>query len=227
LGRVVAGLLEGLLNGPEGISIYKQVKAVWNSLDGPMGCGVGPSPLRTSSGRVKGLHKARLKPSRIGVGLLLKSKRETRLKRSRWVRPLAFENTSLGATLQAPAVRLEASEDVSSVPERALGRDSGSVGEGFSVPVLHAAGLEFASLPVVESCLGASDVGCLADEGSPSGAELTPSLAVISAFPLISVMGIDSGAIVDVSVGDLGENLVHGGGLRPLSLVRFPDFPLP
>jgi hypothetical protein len=132
LGRVVAGLLEGLLNGLEGISICKRIRAVLKSLDGPMGCGVGPPPLRTSSGRVKGLRKVQLKPSRIrkgvGVGLLLKSKRETCLKRSRRVRPLASENTSLGATLQAPKVRLGASADVSSMPKQAFGGVSGSVG---------------------------------------------------------------------------------------------------
>jgi hypothetical protein len=62
------------------------------------------------------------------------------------------------------------------VLERALGGDSGSVGEKFSIPKspLHAVGSELASLPVVESCLGESDVGRPADEGSPSGAEPTP-----------------------------------------------------
>jgi hypothetical protein len=142
LGIVQLGLgrlLEGLLNGLEGISICKRIRAVLKSLDGPMGCGVGPPPLRTSSRRVKGLRKVQLKPSRIrkgvGVGLLLKSKRETCLKRSHRVRPLASENTSLGATLQAPKVRLGASANVSSMPKRALGGVSGSVDEGLSVPV--------------------------------------------------------------------------------------------
>jgi hypothetical protein len=89
LGRVVAGLLEGLLNGHEGISIRKRDRVDLKSLDGHMGFGVGPSPLRMSSGHVKSLCKARFIPTRlckgVGVGLPLKPKRETRLKRSRRV----------------------------------------------------------------------------------------------------------------------------------------------
>jgi hypothetical protein len=78
-------------------------------------------------------------------------------------------------------------------------------------------GSELALLPVVESCLGASDVGRPADEGSPSGAEPTPQLAVIPAFPLFPVTGVVFGALVDVSFGDGGENSMQGGGLRRLS----------
>jgi hypothetical protein len=36
-------------------------------------------------------------------------------------------------------------------------------------------------------------------------------VAVITAGPLIPVMGFDSGALVDISFGDLGENSVQGG----------------
>jgi hypothetical protein len=78
-------------------------------------------------------------------------------------------------------------------------------------------GSELASLLVVESCLGASDVGRPANEGSPSGAKPTPKLAVISAFPLFPITGVVFGALVDVSFGDVGENSVQGGGLRRLS----------
>jgi hypothetical protein len=221
LGQVVAGLLEGLLNGPEGISIRKRVRVVLKSLDGPMGFGVGPSPLHMSSRRVKSLRKAHFIPTRLrkGVGVGLKPKRETHLKRSRRVRSLASEISSLGAMLQAPKVRLGVSEDEPSVPERALGRDSGSVIERFSVPEspLHTVGSELALLPVVESCLGASDVGHPANEGSPSRAEPTPQLTVIPAFPLIPVTGVDSGALIEVSFEDGGENSAQGGGLRRLS----------
>jgi hypothetical protein len=121
--------------------------------------------------------------------------------------------------LQAPKVRLGVSEDEPSVPERALGRDSGSVIERFSVPEspLHTVGSELALLPVVESCLGALDVGHPANEGSPSRAEPTPQLTVIPAFPLIPVTGVDSGALIEVSFEDGGENSAQGGGLRRLS----------
>jgi hypothetical protein len=37
LGWVVAGLLEGRLNGPKGISIHKWIMVVLKSLNGPMG----------------------------------------------------------------------------------------------------------------------------------------------------------------------------------------------
>jgi hypothetical protein len=175
-----------------------------------MGFGVGPSPLRMSTERVKGLHKARFMPTRlrkgVGVGLPLKPKRETRLKRSCRVRSFAFEFSSQGAMLQAPEVRLGASEVEPSVLEQALDGDSGSIGERTSVheSPLHALGSELASLLVVESCLGASDVGHPANEGSPSGVEPTPQLAVILAFPLIPVTCVDSGALIDVSFGDGG-----------------------
>jgi hypothetical protein len=45
MGRVVARLLEGLLNGLEGISIHKRVRAILKNLDGSMGFAVGPSHL--------------------------------------------------------------------------------------------------------------------------------------------------------------------------------------
>jgi hypothetical protein len=95
LGWVVAGLLEGLLNRPEGISAHKQVKVVLKSLDGPKGFRLGPSFLPTSTGRVNGLRKVQASLTVVGVGFPLKSKRETRLKPSCRDRPLAYENTSL------------------------------------------------------------------------------------------------------------------------------------
>ena len=146
LGQVIARLLEGLLNGPEGISIRKRVRAVLKSLDGPMGFGVGPSPLRMSTGDIKGIHKARFITTRlrksVGVRLPLKPKREMHLKRSSRKRSLASEISSLGVTLQTPEIRLGALEDEPSVPKQALGEDSGSVGVRFFAPKspLHAVG---------------------------------------------------------------------------------------
>jgi hypothetical protein len=103
LGRVVAVLLEGLINGPEGISIRKQVRAILKNLDGFMGFAVGPSHLHPFSASVKGLRKARLNPFRhckgVGLGLSRKSKRKTCLKHSCQVRLSASEINSLGASL--------------------------------------------------------------------------------------------------------------------------------
>ncbi|KAE8099791.1 hypothetical protein FH972_017745 [Carpinus fangiana] len=50
-----------------------------------------------------------------------------------------------------------------------------------------------------------------------AGVEL---LAVIPTFPLIPATGVDSGALVDASFGDLVENLVQGEGFRRLSQGR-------
>ena len=49
-----------------------------------------------------------------------------------------------------------------------------------------------------------------------SDASVEP-LALISVFPLTPVTGVDSGALVDVSFGDLGENSVQGRGFWWLS----------
>jgi hypothetical protein len=219
MGRVMAGLLEGILNGPEGISIRKRVKAVLNSLDGPMGCGVGPPPSCTYPGRVKGRRVTRLKAQRFGVGFPIKSRvPATRRLRPRRVRPLVSENTSLGATMQVPEVRLGASEVVFSVPERDLGGDSGAAGEGFSpVSPLLAVGSVNASFPVIESCVGATEAGLPANEGISSGAEPIPPLAMIPACSLSSVSDIVSGTLVEVPVGDLGEYLEQEGSFRRIS----------
>jgi hypothetical protein len=194
LGRVVAGLLEGLLNGPEGISIRKRVRAILETWNGSLGFAVGPPPLHPSSGRIKGL---RLNPSRrgkgVGIGLSLKSKRATRLQRPRRVRSSASENISLGTPLQVPEVSMGLPEVEPWVSERDLGGVSGFGSEGsFQMPVpespLHAMGLELSSLLV-----GASCVGCPAIEGSASGVKPIP-LAVIpakeSSLPLSAAASI-------------------------------------
>lgn len=99
----------------------------------------------------------------------------------------------LGLSLQAPEVRLGASEDEPSVLEQVLGEDSGTVSEGFSVPEspLHAMGSEFSSLPVVESCLGTSDVGHPANDGSSSEAEPTPPKSALTDSVVALPLGKD------------------------------------
>ena len=181
MGRVIVGLLEGLLVGLQDISVRKRVRAVLNRLKGSKGFGVGPF-LPTATGRVYGLRKVKLGLKGVGLGCSSKSKRATRLKPSDWVRPLAMENSLLAVGLVLPSqlaseVRLGALVVELSVLERVLGESPPHAGE-----------LEFSTLPAFEGCLGASDVWRPAGDGSSLGAMPIPpvsSLAVtVVAFPL-------------------------------------------
>ena len=58
MGRVIAGLFEGLLAGFDGIPIRKRVRAILNILDGFKGLGLGPTLMPNSVGRFKGSRKA-------------------------------------------------------------------------------------------------------------------------------------------------------------------------
>jgi hypothetical protein len=122
LGRVVAGLLEGLLIGPKDISVRKRVRAVLKSLNGSKGFWFAPF-LPTDTGRVYGLRKVKSGLKGVGLGCSFKSKRAMRLKPSHRVRPLAMENSSLAVGLVsssqlASEVRLGASVVEPTVPER-------------------------------------------------------------------------------------------------------------
>lgn len=191
LGQVFSGLLEGLLNGPEGIPVRKRVRAVLKILNGSKGIGVGPSLLPISTGRVKGLPKMQLGLKGFGLWFPLKSKRATRLKSSRRDTPPAVESSSLVGGLEshplpASEVRLGASDAEPHVPMRVLGENYETVVDGFSPGAaslrqdwppapkspLHAVGSEFYSLPATEGRLGASEVMPPAVDGSSPGAAL-------------------------------------------------------
>jgi hypothetical protein len=91
LGRVIAGLLEGILDGPENLSVRNKVRAALKRLKGPKGFRFGPISLPTSTGNTYGLHKG--KPILKGVGLGRLTKR-VRLKPSHWIKAFTSEDRS-------------------------------------------------------------------------------------------------------------------------------------
>jgi hypothetical protein len=86
LGRVLVGLLEGILKGPGDIPVSKLIRALLKTLNGSKGFGVRPSFKTYFAGLANGLRK-------IGFGFPLKPNRVTRP--SRQVRPPARKSSSL------------------------------------------------------------------------------------------------------------------------------------
>jgi hypothetical protein len=72
LGRVMVGLLEGILDGPESLLVRKRVRAILKRLKGSKGFGVGPVSLPTSSGHVYGHRKGKSGLKGVGIGWLTK-----------------------------------------------------------------------------------------------------------------------------------------------------------
>jgi hypothetical protein len=103
LGRVLVGLLEGLLKGIGDIPVNKWIRALLKTLNGSKG--LGPSFKAYSAGLANGLHK-------IGFGFPLKPNRATQP--SCWVRPPACKSSSWLAF----EVHLGASDAVPSNPVR-------------------------------------------------------------------------------------------------------------
>jgi hypothetical protein len=77
LGRVLVGLLEGLLKGLVDIPISKRIRALLKTLNGSEGLGVRPSFMTFSAGLANGFHK-------IGFGFPLKPNRVTQPSRRVW-----------------------------------------------------------------------------------------------------------------------------------------------
>ena len=92
LGRVVVGLLEGILDGLVGLSVRNRVIVTLKRLKGPKGFGVGPFFLPTSIGHVIGPRKGKLSLKGIGLGCL--NSKRARLKPSHWVKSLAVDLVS-------------------------------------------------------------------------------------------------------------------------------------
>jgi hypothetical protein len=74
LGRVLIGLLENLLIGPDELPMRKRIRAVLKSLKASK---VGPSLVPTSTGRARGFHKVKLGLKGNGLGCPFKPKKAT------------------------------------------------------------------------------------------------------------------------------------------------------
>jgi hypothetical protein len=174
LGWVVAGLLEGILDGPENLSVCNRVRAALKRLKGPKGFGFGPVSLSTSTGNTYGLCKG--KPNLKGVGLGRLTKR-VRLKPSHQIKAFTSKDQSgafcdsveppvpewgLGEVLALPA---------STTDEGCLGA---STSDGLSlvampIPPVSSLAATMATFPLGkegEGRLGALEDGCPAKDGS-------------------------------------------------------------
>jgi hypothetical protein len=179
LGRVVAGLLEGILDGPENLSVRNKVRAALKRLKGPKGFGFGPVSLPTSTGNTYGLCKG--KPNLKGVGLGRLTNR-VHLKPSHWIKAFTSEDRlgAFYAGVEPP------------VPEQGLGEalalpasttDEGCLGASISdglssgavpIPLASSLAATVATFPLGkegEGRLGALENGCQAKDGSFLGAE--------------------------------------------------------
>jgi hypothetical protein len=195
LGRIVTGLLESILVGPEDFSAQKRVRAVLKCLKAFKGWWAGPF-LLTNSGRRYGLRKVKLGH----MGCYSKSNRALRIK-PRWKKPLATENSSLAVGLVpfshlAVEGCLGASIVDPSLPERVFGESPPFDGE-----------LELSMSPAFEGCLGTSVVGCPAGDGPSSGVEpfspVSSGEFVVhsSGTPLVSEGGLELGATAVLNSG--------------------------
>jgi hypothetical protein len=155
LGRVVVGLLEGILDGPESLSVCNRVRAVLKRLKGSMGFEVGPFSLPTSTRHIYGQRKGKSGLKGVGIGWLTK---RVRMKPSLRTKVHAVD---LGLSSQQVCAGVEPP-----VPERGLG-------EALPLPVSTMDG----------GCLGAS-IGDQSSSGTvpfPPASSLTVTMA---AFPL-------------------------------------------
>jgi hypothetical protein len=176
LGQVVVGLLEGILDGPESLSVRNRVRVVFKRLKGSMGFGVGPFSLPTSIGHVYGQRKGKSGLKGVGFGRLTK---RVHLKPSLRTKVHAVD---LGSSSQQVCAGAEPP-----VPERGLGEalpllvstmDGGclgaSTGDGsssgaVSFPLASSLAVTVAAFPLGkerEGRLGASE------EGSSPGADM-------------------------------------------------------
>jgi hypothetical protein len=76
LGRAIAGLLEGILDGPKSVTVRNRVRAVLNRLQGLKGVGFGPPSLSTPFGHVQGLRKGKCGVYGVGLGRLKRVRRK-------------------------------------------------------------------------------------------------------------------------------------------------------
>jgi hypothetical protein len=200
--KIVTGLLESILVGPEDFSVQKRVRAVLKCLKAFKGWWAGPF-LLTNSGRRYGLRKVKLGH----MGCYSKSNRALRIK-PRWKKPLATENSSLAVGLVpfshlAVEGCLGASIVEPSVPERVFG-ESPPVSSGEFVvhssgtPLVSEGGLELGATAVLNSGHGPSSVESpllsvqVLDENTSAQGDGSAGDAMLS-VPGLSVPGECSG----------------------------------
>jgi hypothetical protein len=153
LGRVVTGLLEGLLIGPDDLPIRKRIKAVLKSLK----VGDGPALEFISTGHASGSYRVKLGRKRNGLGRLCKPKKAAE--------PGPFKLAS-GVHLLSSAQRSHA-EEPKPASEGRLGTSGAEISEperevGKSPPP--------SMLPACEVCVGATTL-----KSNGSGAEVVTS----------------------------------------------------
>ena len=159
------GLLEGILDGPESLSVRNRVRAVLKWFKGSMGFGVGPFSLPTSTGHVYGQRKGKSGLKGVGIGRLTK---RVRLKPS-----LSLQQVCAGVKPPVPEWGLGEALPlpVSTMDKGCLGASTGDGSSSGAVPLPPASSLAItmAAFPLGkerEGRLGASE------KGSSPGADM-------------------------------------------------------
>jgi hypothetical protein len=245
LGRVVAGLLEGLLNGPDDLPIRKRIKALLQSLK--VGAGL---QLERHSGRVYGARRGKLGRKVNGLGWLIKSKKKMKqgpLNPVSSQRPSqAGASSSPRPTAVEPEPASEPEREVDKSPTRSLGK-SPPLSMLPTCEVLEGASLMKSVGFDAEVVTGVASPAKSEGNEAPSSAfglsvedtvELDSTTLVASASPAsIQVPAVPVAGLVSLDCEDPGESVqgsvgasVESGllrGVRRLSLEKYPDFPLP
>ena len=164
LGRAVAGLLEGILDGPKSVTVRNRVRAVLKRLKGLKGVGFGSPSLSVLSSHVQGLRKGKFGVKGLGLGRL----KRVRLKHLGLSSQQALEALCAGGEPPVPERGLV--EVASTLSEGGLGATIGdglssgteavsgaSIGDGSSP----ASSQEVPEAVLSEGCLGATIGGGL------------------------------------------------------------------
>jgi hypothetical protein len=196
LGQVVVGLLEGILDGPENLSVRSRVRAALQGLKGPKGFRFGPVSLPTSTGKAYRLRKGKPRLKGVGFGQFTKRVRLKPPQRIKVHRSKAFTvEDPLGDSIlergMGEAITLSVSTTDEGKEREALSLPAATTNEGkereaLSLPALTGDGLSLGAVPIpsVSSLAatvtafhlgtereGALEDGCPAKVGSSPGVE--------------------------------------------------------
>jgi hypothetical protein len=217
MGRVVIGLLDGLLNGPDDISVRKRLRAVLKVLKGSKGFGAGPASTVFSAGPGFPLKSKRVKRPYRRVSPSVLQPPSSRQKSDHLGAPedVPSESARSAGFGSAPGIVLSMdSAPVSSSVHHAAFADAGSgsspdVRQFPPVSPLMEAALSQADAPISQTCL------------------VTPEPAVVESSALVHNCGfaVDGSSMGDVSLSD-SKMVSNPAILEALSIPREDDFPV-
>jgi hypothetical protein len=236
LGLVVSGLLEGLLNGPDGLPIRKRIKALLQRFK--VGAGL---QLERSSGRVYGARREKLGRKINGLGWLIKSKKTMKqghLNLASLQRPSQAEaSSSLRPSDEEPKSASEPEWEVGKSPSCSLGKSS-PLSTLSACEVLEGASSLMSVRSDAEVVTGVASPAKSESNGASSstfGLSVEDTLAASASSVSIPVPAVLVARLLSLDFEDPGESVqgsVGAGvdsrpvrGIWRLSLERYPDLP--